>query len=124
MQINTLKKNREFGLVYSRGKSCASRLLVLIYLPRKFGGVRVGFSVSKKVGKSVVRNKARRRLKEAFKNYEPNIKKNVHIIFIARIPLKDAEFRDINRDMSYLLKKAGLLGELNEKDNAGASKIL
>ncbi len=108
MQLTTLKKNKEFGLVYSRGRSCATRLMVLIYLPRKYGGVRAGFSVSKKVGKSVVRNRTRRRLKEAFRVYMADVRPNTNLIFLARAPIAEAGFSEIKRDMYYLLKKAAL----------------
>ena len=71
----------------------------------------MGFSVSKKVGKSVVRNKIRRRFKEAFMCLEPSINKSVHIIFLARAAVSEASYKDIKKDMAYLLKKAGLYGE-------------
>ena len=109
MKLTTLKKNREFGLVYSRGRSCSTRLMVLIYLPRKKGGVRAGFSVSKKVGKSVMRNRKRRQLKESFRLYMTDIKNDTDMIFIARAPIAEADFSSMSRDMRYLLKKAHLL---------------
>lgn len=109
MQLNTLKKNREFGLVYNRGKSASSKNLVMICLKRKYGPVRVGFSVSKKVGKSVLRNKIRRRLKECMRCYYPEISGSFHIIFIARKPIAEAAYSQIKDEMQYLLKKAGLL---------------
>jgi len=111
MRIDTLKKNKEFGRVYSRGRSRSTRLLVLVYLEGRYGGVRVGFSVSKKVGGSVVRNKARRRMKEAFRALLPQIGgKNAHLVFIARAAISEAQYAQIAADMRYLLKKCGLIG--------------
>lgn len=109
MQLNTLKKNREFSLVYNRGKSFATADLVIICLKRKYGPVRVGFSVSKKVGSSVVRNRIRRRLKECMRCFYPEISGSFHIIFVARRPIAQAAFSQIKDEMRYLLKKAGLL---------------
>ena len=108
-QLNTLKKNKEFGLVYNRGKSFASKNLVIICLKRKYGPVRVGFSVSKKVGGSVLRNKIRRRLKECMRCYYSEISGSFHIIFVARRPIAVAAYSQIKDEMGYLLKKAGLL---------------
>ena len=109
LQLNTLKKNKEFRLVYNRGKSFASKNLVIICLKRKYGPVRVGFSVSKKVGGSVLRNKIRRRLKECMRCYYSEISGSFHIIFVARRPIAVAAYSQIKDEMGYLLKKAGLL---------------
>ena len=56
-----LQKNRQFQYVYRRGKSAACKDLVMLYA--KGRGLQVGFSVSKKVGNAVVRNRTRRRLR-------------------------------------------------------------
>ena len=109
MQYNTLKKNKEFSYVYAKGKSFATKRLVLVYLPRRYGGVRVGFTVSKKVGNSVMRNRLRRRFREAYRTYLGEIRRDAHIIFIARAPVAEAEFREILKDMRYLLTKAQLI---------------
>jgi len=108
-KLVTLKKNREFSLVYNRGRSYSTKNLVLIYLPRKYGQVKAGFSVSKKVGKSVMRNKKRRQLKECFRHYLPRVAKPAHIVFIARMPIAQADFQEIRGDMGYLLKRFDLL---------------
>lgn len=105
----TLKKNREYSYAYRRGKSCAGHYMVLVVAPRKYGGLGAGFSVSKKVGGAVVRNKVRRRLKESLRQYLLEISANAQIIFIARAPIAEADFSAIVREMGYLLRKAGLL---------------
>ena len=109
--MDTLKKNREFGLVYSRGKSFGGRYIALRVLPRRSGGIRVGFSVSKKVGGAVVRNKVRRRLKECVRAELPSISKNAHLIFIARPAAESAEFSELKTEVHSLLKRGGLFGE-------------
>lgn len=62
--LYTIKKNPEYRKVYSKGRSVANRTLVLYFLPREGQGKRFGFSVSKKVGKAVIRNRVKRVLKE------------------------------------------------------------
>lgn len=117
-RLVTLKKNREYAFVYRRGKSFGGHYMVLVLVPRSYGGLRTGFSVSKKVGNAVVRNLARRRLKESFRRFLPYIKRDAQIIWIARRPIAQAEFSGILREMEYLLKKAGLL----KKEDAGCAR--
>ena len=66
----SLKRNKQFRQVYRKGKSVACRELVLIYAKNRSDMVHVGFSVGKKLGNSVVRNRVKRRLREAFR---PNL---------------------------------------------------
>ena len=62
-----LKKDSDFRKVYKHGKSFASRYLVMYILNNKSENSRIGISVSKKVGKAIIRNKVRRRIKEAYR---------------------------------------------------------
>lgn len=104
--LNTLKKNKEFNFVYRKGRRFNTKNFSLVYAKSRFGGVRVGFSVSKKVGNSVVRNRARRRLKEAFKLLLPDINGQCCLVFVARPNLADADFGGIVADMRKALKRA------------------
>ena len=104
-----LKKDADFRRVYRQGKSVANRLLVMYTLPNKSEKNRVGISVSKKVGKDNIRNKARRRIKESYRlNIDGNIKSGYDIVFIARVSIKDVEYADIEKAMKHLVKKANL----------------
>ncbi len=107
--INTLKKNKEFNFVYRRGDPRSARHMVAVVAKSNYGGVRAGFSVSKKIGKSVVRNKVRRRLKEAFRELLPRINGNYCVIFIARASIENAAYAQIQEEMRYLLMKHGLI---------------
>ena len=114
-KLVTLKKNKEFTFVYHRGKSCATRRMVLVYFKNKYGGLRSGFSVSKKVGGAVVRNKVRRRMKECMREI---LKTHPDTSHASLETLGDASYAELSRDMRYLLKKAGLLTERSQKDGA------
>ena len=101
-----LQKNRAFQYVYRKGHSAACRDLVLLFA--KGRELRVGFSVSKKVGKAVVRNKVKRRLRECFRPYLGDVKTGLYVI-VARPSAAKAAFRDLQKDVQYLLKKQGVL---------------
>ena len=118
----SLKKNRDFQFTYRMGKSVGSRLCTLIYVrdkrkprrsrreePLSANSVRVGFSVSKKLGNSVIRNRAKRRLREAFSPLLPLIKPGHNLIVIARSPVLDEPFLDLRHGLRSLLRKADLL---------------
>ncbi|WP_041606160.1 ribonuclease P protein component [Halothermothrix orenii] len=102
-------KNSDFKRVYSKGKSLASRYLVLYYYPNNLDKNRIGFSISKRVGKAVVRNKLRRRLKEIIRLTD-NIKSGYDLVFIGRKPSVSLDYHDLKKDVHQLLKRARLLG--------------
>ena len=100
-----LKKDSDFRKVYKHGKSFANRNLVMYILDNKSDSTRVGISVSKKV-----RNKARRRIKESYRlNIDANVKYGYDIVFIARVAIKEADYKDIEKSMNHLIRKAGLI---------------
>ena len=102
-----LKKDSDFRKVYKHGKSFANRYLVMYILNNKSENSRIGISVSKKVGKAIIRNKVRRRIKEAYRvNIDENVKYGYDIVFIARVAIKDAEYKDIEKSMKHLVKKS------------------
>ena len=97
--------------MYRKGKSIASKQLVLVYTRGRHKSVHVGLSVSKKIGNSVIRNRVKRRLREAFRPYLSQVKPGYDLIFIARDAVVEAEFSAISSIMRYLLRKADLLRE-------------
>lgn len=97
-----LKKNRAFQYVYRKGRSAACRDLVL--LVAKGHGLQVGFSVSKKVGNAVTRNRIKRRLRECFRPHLGDVKNGLYVI-VARPSAANATFLSLQKDVAYLLKK-------------------
>ena len=69
----TIKENREFSRLYRSGKLFSSDCLVIYVRKNKLGINRIGVTVSKKIGKAVVRNRVRRRIKESYREIEDKI---------------------------------------------------
>ena len=111
----SLGRNKQYTYVYRRGKSFPGYRMVLIYL--KARELKVGFSVSSKVGNAVTRNRLRRRMKEDFRMLRPSLRPGKYI-FVARAAAASAEPAAMGREMRSLLKKAGLFDCPEAKGNA------
>lgn len=96
-------KDKEFRQVYQKGKSKANRLLVM-YVMENSGQDRIGISVSKKVGNSVVRHRIKRLIKESYRLNRHKIKNGCDIVIIARDTAKDKSYAEIDSALLHLLK--------------------
>ncbi|MCY6485369.1 ribonuclease P protein component [Clostridium aestuarii] len=105
-----IRKNIEFRRVYRRGKSYSNHLLVLyIYANNKNIDLnRIGISVSKKVGNSVVRSRVKRLVSEGYRLNCNNLKKGYDLVFIARNASRDKSYKEIEKSIINLFKKVGL----------------
>ena len=79
-----LNENRDFRRLYGRGKSRAGNVLVTYALRTRRGYNRIGITTSKKIGKAVQRNRARRVIKEAYRLLEQQVPPSWDICFVAR----------------------------------------
>ena len=107
-----LTKPQQYALVYSKGNSWASNLVVMKALPNGLTLSRYGFSVSKRVGKAVTRNRVKRLLREILRI--TSLKSGWDIIFIARPAVATADYASLKRAVEGLLSRAHLL-EIDEK---------
>ena len=107
-----LGKNPEFQKVYKKGKSKANKYLVMYVVTGESGPNRYGFSVSKKVGNSVVRHRVTRLIREAYRLNRENIDVGYDIVIVARPASKDKKCQDIESALMHLcgLKKISHIG--------------
>ena len=103
-----LSHNRNYRYVYRKGKPYPSRNLTLVYLRGR--GIRVGFSVSAKVGNAVIRNRVRRILKEDVRKLLYRMKDGRYI-FVARPSAKETAHPQITREIEGILSRAALFRE-------------
>ena len=97
------------------GRSWAHPLLVLCALPNDLEHSRFGFSVSHWVGKAVIRNRAKRLMREAMRLRQGDIKEGWDLVLIARNPIREADFNQVGQAVEQLLRRAGLLKVAREE---------
>ena len=100
----SLKKNQDFQSVYRNGKSYANRLLVMYVLENNLDKNRLGISVSKKVGNSVVRHHVTRLVRESYRLQENIFNSGLYIVVVARANAASASFREIESALLHLGK--------------------
>lgn len=105
----SLKKNYQFRYVYNRGKSIANRHLVLYMVKNGAQVNRLGISVSKKVGKSVVRSHVTRLIRESYRLMEGELRLGYDFVVIARVNAANATYHEVSRSLRHLFRKQQLL---------------
>lgn len=107
-KVYSLKKNIEFKKVYSQGKNYWNRNLILYVKKNNYNYNRVGFTITKKIGNSVVRNKIRRRLKEVYRLNMQNMNLGYDLIFIPKKNTVDISYQELESAMLHILKISGI----------------
>ena len=105
----SLKLNHEFRRLYSKGKSAVSPGVAVYCRRTKLGKNRRGLTVGTKVGKAVVRNRTRRRIREAYRLHEGQFQVGYDIVVVARVRASFARYREIERQLLKTMDKLGLV---------------
>lgn len=105
----SLKSNKDFKTVYGNGKSYANKYLVMYVLENHLNKNRLGISVSKKVGNSVVRHHVTRLVRESYRLHEEMFNSGLDMVVIARVNARDKCYEEISRALMHLGKLHGVL---------------
>ena len=100
----SLKKNRDFQQVYKRGTSKANRYLVMYVLPNQHMKNRLGISVSKKVGNSVVRHRMARLVRESYRLHESIFNSGLDIVVVVRNSASNISYHEMESALLHLAK--------------------
>ena len=111
-QESRLRKTADFAAVWSEGRSKVDRLFVVRVRPNGLGVTRFGFSVSKRIGNAVARNRVKRRLREV--TGATAVEAGFDIVIVARNGAADVEFGRIERSIRNLLRRSGVLRQAED----------
>ena len=98
----SLKKNKDFQKVYKKGKSYANKYLVMYVLKNDLEKNRIGISVSKKVGNSVIRHHLTRLIRERYRLHEDVFDSGLDIVIIARNSAREIGFHEVESALLHL----------------------
>ena len=111
MKVATLRTSREFSAAFKAGRGAGCALFSVRAYALEGCPSKIGIMVSRKIGKAVVRNKVRRRIKEIWRELLPDFGSSSRfgVVIIAKPPIAAATFADIRREMVAALKRLRVL---------------
>lgn len=108
-KLGRLRSRGEFDRVFSSGKYFAHPLLVLHLVPNAGDGRRVGYTVSRRAGTAVKRNRAKRILREAYWSLEDRLPKDLDIVLVGRQATPLSTAGEVTKALEELARRAGIL---------------
>ena len=108
---DTFKKNHEFRRMYVKGKSAVTPFLVVYAKRTGRSENRMGVTVSNKIGKAVVRNRVRRRLREIYRLHETELARGTDLVIVARSRSVGAAYAQLDKAYMKAVKELGLTRE-------------
>ena len=109
LKKNVLRDKKDFSRLFKNGRSLGGKYVVFFYRKNGLPYNRRAFLASKKVGKSVQRNRARRLIRENYRFLEPELPLGYDVLFIARNTIIGASCQEVGKSMNAVIKKSGLL---------------
>ena len=113
MNLIKLKENRDFRRAYNRGKSYVCPYIVVYVTKNRTHNVRLGITAGKKIGKAVLRNRAKRVITAAFCSVLPEIREGLDVVIVARTRILNVKSTVVAEHLHKLLLDAGALKEEN-----------
>lgn len=114
-----LTGSKRFSQIHRDGSSAANRYLVIRYLPNGLDRSRFGFLASKRIGNAVVRNKVKRRLREAVR--QTRVRTGWDAVFIARTGVEKAGYLELKQAADNLLRRSQLVRGDDPEATTGAT---
>lgn len=111
LKPNVLRRKSDFSAIYNKGKSVGDKYVVLFYRKNNLPYNRTAFLASKKVGNSVARNRARRLMKESYRELKTDLRSGYDFILIARTTISDVKCQDVRKSMKSAFIRSKTIGK-------------
>ena len=111
---NRLTKKKYFNYIYKKGQACYSGFVIVNFSKTKYKDIKIGFSVSKKIGKAVIRNLVKRRLRAIIEVNLQYLNKNYNYIITAKKGIEELTFLQLKQEVENCLIKNNLLAKKDE----------
>lgn len=108
-QADTLKLNKDFRRLYTRGKSFAGGYVAVYCMKSKTGEGRIGLTTGKSIGNAVCRNRAKRLMRESYRQIAPQLKSGYDFVIVARNRIAGKSCGQVSRDLYYVMKNLGMI---------------
>lgn len=105
----SLKLNKDFRRLYSRGKHFAGGYVVVYAMKNRMGINRLGLTAGKSVGNAVRRNRAKRLIRESYRMMEKKLGFGYDFVIVARGRIDGKTLEQVSRDLAYVMKKIEIL---------------
>ena len=106
---NRLRKRKEFAYLYNNGTAKHTANLTVVYLPTKHRDLKIGFSITKKIGKAHIRNLVKRRLRAIVRELVPSLPDDYNVVVIAKVGIENLKFEELRSQVQLVFSKTGLL---------------
>lgn len=116
MKIVTINENNDFRRMYRRARSYPTPVVVLYVRGNSFGYNRLGITTSKKIGNAVQRNRAKRVIREAYRELAPSMRRSYDIVLVARGKTPHVKSTSVKIALKKELIKAGVISSSKEKE--------
>jgi ribonuclease P protein component len=120
-RLRSLATSEQFAAVFRQGLAYFGRIVVVRVLPNGLDRSQLGLVVGKKVGCAVVRNRAKRRIRQVVNGRA--LVPGWDVVVVARSGIQSAEYRDVERELGHFLDKAGITEPRRVCDNRPDSVV-
>ena len=103
-----ISRGKEYNCIYNKGRRMAGKYMIVFSKENQLSHNRFGIVTSKKIGNAVIRNRAKRQIREVIRKNLNNLRPGFDVVVVARFNIKDTSFELIEKEFLRLMRKASI----------------